>query len=125
MGRSKMAFHLPLRLLCPPLLCLLLSLLAQVSGRLDRKHYLVKTEDNDDNIRDENNDYSGSSVSTSPKGYTPASSNIQKDEDYTGSDQNEAGADYQLSTNYDRCVRDRWYCELTWRTDCWLSYPYC
>merc|ERR1711875_200842 len=94
MGRSKMAFHLPLRLLCPLVLCLLLSLLAQVSGRLDRKHYLVKTEDNDDNIRSENNDYSGSSVSTSPKGYTPAPPNIQKDEDYTGSDQNEAGTDY-------------------------------
>merc|ERR1712098_249985 len=122
MGRGKMAFHLA-RLLCLPLLCLLLSVLAQVSGRLDRKHYLVKTEDNDDNIRDENNDYSGSSVSTSPKGYTPASSNIQKDEDYTGSDQNKAGADYQAV--YHRCVRDRWYCELTWRTDCWLSYPYC
>merc|ERR1712236_149106 len=88
MGRSKMAFHLA-RLLCPPLLCLLLSLLAQGSGRPNRKHYLVKTEDNDDNIRDENNDYSGSTVSTSPH-----SPNIQKDEDYSGSDQNEAGTDY-------------------------------
>merc|ERR1711942_150979 len=90
---SKMALRLA-RLVCPPLLCLLLSLLAQVSGRLDRKHYLIQTQHNDDNIRYENNDYSGSSVSTSPKGYTPASPNIQKDEDYTGSDQNEAGTDY-------------------------------
>merc|ERR1711875_126989 len=93
MGRSKMAFHLA-RLVCPPLLCLLFSLLAQVSGRPNRKHYLIQTQDNDDYIRIENNDYSGSSVSTSPKGYTPHSPNIQKDEDYTGSDQNEAGTDY-------------------------------
>merc|ERR1712098_132666 len=93
MGRSKMAFHLA-RLLCPLALCLVLSLLAQVSGRPNRKHYLVKTEDNDDYIRDENNDYSGPTVSTSPKGYTPAPPNIQKHEDYTGSDQNEAGTDY-------------------------------
>merc|ERR1712002_181379 len=127
MGRSKMAFHLA-RLLCPPLLCLLLSLLAVVSGRRNRKHYLIQTEDNDDNIRDENNDYSGSSVSTSPKGYTPAPPNIQKDEDYTGSDQNEAGTDYagdDYQAVYDRSVRNRWHCELTWRRDCWLSYPYC
>merc|ERR1712215_254558 len=93
MGRSKMAFHLA-RLLCPLAVCLLLSLLAQASGRLDRKHYLIQTEDNDDNIRYENNDYSGSTVSTSPKGYNPAPPNIQQDEDYTGSDQNEAGTDY-------------------------------
>merc|ERR1711862_88076 len=94
MGRSKMAFHLA-RLVCPPLLCLLLSLLAQVSGRPNRKHYLIKTEDNDDNIRYENNDYSGSTVST-----TPGSPNIQKDEDYSGSDHNEAGDDYQFSINW-------------------------
>merc|ERR1712058_10727 len=110
MGRSKMAFHLA-RLLCPLALCLILSLLAQVSGRLDRKYYLIKTEENDDNVRDENNDYSGSSVSTSPKGYTPAPPNIQKDEDYTGSDQNEAGTDYAdyighiCNCGYCRCRR--------------------
>merc|ERR1711942_580130 len=91
MGRSKMAFHLA-RLVCPPLLCLLLSVPAQVSGRLDRKHYLVKTEDNDDYIRIKNNDYSGSTVS----------------------DQNEAGTDYAgddyIGVNYARrCLR----CDLS------------
>merc|ERR1711942_158765 len=103
MGRSKMAFHLAL--------CLLLSLLAQVSGRPNRKHYLIQTEHNDDYIRIENNDYSGSSVSTSPKGYTPAPPNIQKDEDYSGSDQNEAGTDYAgddyIGPNYARLARNR------------------
>merc|ERR1711942_526149 len=93
MGRSKMAFHLAL--------CLLLSLLAQVSGRPNRKHYLIKTEDNDDYIRIKNNDYSGSTVST----------NIQKDEDYTGSDQNEAGTDYAgddyIGLNYEKRCRTR------------------
>merc|ERR1719347_628502 len=100
-----MAFHLA-RLLCPLALCLLLSPLAQVSGRLDRKHYLIKTEDNDDYIRIKNNDYSGSTVST-----TPGSSNIQKDEDYTGSDQNEAGTDYAgdvyIGLNYEKRCRTR------------------
>merc|ERR1712002_94013 len=120
MGRSKMAFHLA-RLLCPPLLCLLLSLLAQVSGRPNRKHYLIKTEDNDDNIRDENNDYSGSTVST-----TPAPPNIQKDEDYTGSDQNEAGTDYAgddyIGPNYARLERNR----RRWaaRRGCYLFISY-
>merc|ERR1711970_1444283 len=108
MGRSKMAFHLA-RLLCPPLLCLLLSLLAQGSGRLDRKHYLIKTEDNDDNIRYENNDYSGSTVSTSPKGYNPPSPNIQKDEDSSGSDQNEAGTDYADYVGNVKHVRSWWW----------------
>merc|ERR1712098_244542 len=134
MGRSKMAFHLPLRLVCPPLLCLLLSLLAQVSGRLDRKHYLIQTEDNDDNIREENNDYSGSTVSTSPKGYTPGSSNIQKDEDYTGSDLNEAGTDYAgddyigpkgpIGPNYARLERNRRrrLARRVWRNCVWYSY---
>merc|ERR1711939_530478 len=111
MGRSKMAFHLA-RLVCPPLLCLLLSVLAQVSGRSNRKHYLIKTEDNDDYIRIKNNDYSGSAVSTSP-----GSPNIQKDEDYTGSDQNEAGTDYAgddyigpkgpIGLNYEKRCRTR------------------
>merc|ERR1711942_380182 len=128
MGRSKMAFHL-VRLVCPPLLCLLLSLLAQVSGRLDRKHYLIQTEDNDDNIRDENNDFSGSSVSTSPKGYTPASSNIQKDEDYTGSDQNEAGTDYAGDDYQNPCTARPYpaFCynpSLYWR-DCHIFFTYC
>merc|ERR1712002_1112616 len=108
MGRSKMAFHLA-RLLCPLALCLLLSVLAQVSGRRNRKHYLIQTKDNDDYIRIKNNDYSGSTVST-----PPAPPNIQKDEDYTGSDRNEAGTDYAgddyIGVNYARrCLR----CDLS------------
>merc|ERR1712215_643491 len=84
---------------------------AQVSGRRNRKHYLIKTEDNDDNIRYENNDYSGSTVSTSPKGYNPGSPNIQTDEDYSGSDHNEAGTDYAgddyIGLNYEKRCRTR------------------